>query len=75
MDEQKFPSRILALAEQSKGQPLDFHEYEDRIVIVFVDGRKQTFWKDRNSGETEVTVKHAEISAHTEAAPKKGKRK
>jgi hypothetical protein len=41
-----FPAHILALAQQAKGIPLDFREYEDRIVIVFEDGRKSTFLRD-----------------------------
>lgn len=55
-EEIKFPARILALAEQVKGVPLAYHEDDERIVIVFVDGRKLTFYKDKVTGETEAKL-------------------
>lgn len=63
MAETHIPCHVLALAEQAKGEVLDFHEYDDgRIVIVFVDGRKLSFEK----------VDEIEVPAETETPPEVG---
>jgi len=43
MSEIKFPTHILALAEQVNMTPIKYHEYPDRIVIIFEQGPKMTF--------------------------------
>lgn len=69
-EEIKFPARILALAEQVKGNPIAYSENDERIVIVFEDGRKLTFFKDKVTGETEAVLHAVGFVAPAAQSPK-----
>ena len=45
-EEKNIPDRIFKIAEGYEGIPLDFHEDDDDLTIIFVDGRKMVFEKE-----------------------------
>lgn len=68
MNEKQAPSSVLALAQKVGMTPLDWAEYPDRIVIIFVEGPKMTFEREEVTTDP-VSPETAIVTGAEEPAP------
>lgn len=71
MPDNCMPCTVKALGESVHMTPLSWWEYPDRVVIVFVQGPKLTFYRDVEA----EPVKEIEIQAQTPAKTRRPRKK
>ena len=62
------PARVAALAKKEGLTPLDWREYPDRVVIVYVEGPKKTYDLVGESDEPTAEINLADGVDDAEAA-------